>query len=153
MLFSLFFTSYWFFGNLYEEIVLVPNLLVNTTHALWHWQAYFRISLPTYYYVPLTQISTFTIWCLYFNADNAETKSFLKKASLFGFLAILLTAAIVTQINLKLFFGDLTLYTEDELYRLVLLWLIGNLVRIYLVGSVFYFLLKAHTRTRDAKLN
>lgn len=111
--FSLFFLAHWFFGNLYEEIVLAPNQLTHSYQALKNWQGYFTISNQIYYYVPFTQIAVVVVWYLYFNSSNKREKSLLKKASIFGLLSILITVVIVTQLNLKLFFGDIDQYKQD----------------------------------------
>ncbi len=132
--FSLFFLAHWFFGNLYEEIVLAPNQLTNSYEALKSWQGYFTITNQIHYYVPFTQFAVFVICYLYFKTDNQMEKRLLKKASIFGLLSILLTAIIVTQLNLKLFFGDIEKY-KDQIYDLSVIWLFGNAIRIYLVGS------------------
>lgn len=145
LLFTLFFTAHWFFGNLYEELVIVPNQLADTTIALGHWQAFFKFSNPMYYYVPLTQLAILIIWYLYFRASSDDEKNWLGKASLFGLLSILITVAIVTQINLKLFFGNLSEYQDQELYKLSVIWLIGNLIRIFFVGNTFYYLHKVYS--------
>ena len=141
--FSLFFLAHWFFGNLYEEIVLAPNQLANTYEALKSWQGYFTITNQIYYYVPFTQLAVCVVCYLYFKTSNASEKNLLKKASVFGVLAIIITALIVTQLNLKLFFGDIDKY-KPEIFHLSVIWLIGNAVRIYLVGSCFYFTYRAY---------
>ncbi|WP_412476570.1 hypothetical protein [Flavobacterium sp. TBRC 19031] len=141
--FSLFFLAHWFFGNLYEEIVLAPNQLTESYQALKNWQGYFTVTNQIFYYVPFTQIAVFVVCYLYFKAANSKEKAYLKKASIFGLLSIALTALIVTQLNLKLFFGDIEKY-KSEIYTLSVIWLIGNAIRLYLVGSSLYFTFKAY---------
>ncbi|MBW7676688.1 hypothetical protein [Chryseobacterium chendengshani] len=141
--FSLFFLAHWFFGNLYEEIVLAPNQLANSYEALKSWQGYFTVTNQIYYYVPLTQIAVFVVCFLYVKSSNTKEKCLLKKASIFGLLSILITALIVTQLNLKLFFGDIEKYKE-QIYNLSVIWLIGNAIRLYLVGTCLYLTFK-HT--------
>lgn len=152
LFFSLFFLTHWFFGNLYEEIVLAPNQLTNSYEALKNWQGYFTISNQIYYYVPFTQIAVFLVCYLYFKTEDKTEKALLKKASVFGLLSIALTAIIVTQLNVKLFFGDLDKYKE-QIFTLSLIWLIGNAIRLYLVGSSLYYIFKTYilrqTNTAD----
>lgn len=143
LLFSAFFLAHWFFGNLYEEIVLAPNQLTNSYEALKKWQSYFTITNQVYYYVPFTQIAVFVACYLYFKAIDKTEKSLLKKASIFGLFSIGITVIIVTQLNVKLFFGDLDKY-KNQIYQLSVIWLIGNLVRLYLIGSSLYFVLKTY---------
>ncbi len=141
--FSLFFLAHWFFGNLYEEIVLAPNQLSNSYEALKNWQGYFTISNQIHYYVPFTQVAVFVVCFLFFKTTDKSEKALLKKASIFGLLSIAITVVIVTQLNLKLFFGDLDKYKE-QIYNLSLIWLIGNGIRLYLVGSSLYYTFKAY---------
>jgi len=149
MLFSMFFLAHWFFGNLYEEIVLVPNQLANSYDALKRWQGYFTITNQIYYYVPFTQLAVLILVYLYFVTKQPLQKQLLKKAAVFGLLALGITIVIVTQLNLKIFFGDLAKFKE-KMFVLSLLWLIGNAVRLYFVGSAFYFAFKLFViRQRD----
>lgn len=154
LVFSLFFLAQWFFGNLYEEIVLAPNQLTNSYEALKNWQSYFTITNQIYYYVPFTQIAVFVVCYLYFRTTNQPEKQLLKKASIFGLLSLIMTMYIVTQLNLKLFFGDIEKY-KSEIYSLSVMWLIGNAIRLYLVGSSLYFTFKTYLlrQTHDVEKN
>ena len=144
LLFSMFFMAYWFFGNLYEEIVLAPNNLVNPFDALSHWQSYFTVSNQIYYYVPFTQIAIIVLCILYFKTEDKTQKQLLKKASIFGLLAIAISIVIITQLNTKLFFGNNLAKYKDQLYILSIIWLIGNTIRLYLVASSFYYIFKTY---------
>jgi hypothetical protein len=141
--FSLFFLAHWFFGNLYEEIVLAPNQLTNSYQALKSWQEYFTITNQIYYYVPFTQIAVFIVCYLYIKTTDKTEKNILKNAGIFGLLSIALTAIIVTQLNVKIFFGDLEKYRE-QIFYLSVIWIIGNAVRLYLVGSALYYVFKVY---------
>jgi hypothetical protein len=143
LIFSLFFLAHWFFGNLYEEIVVAPNQLTNTYESLKHWRQYFIISNPIYYYVPFTQIAVIAVCYLYFVAKNDIEKKLLKKAGIFGLLAIAISIVIVTQLNLKLFFGDIEKY-KSEVFSLSVTWLIANGIRLYFVGSSLYYTFRAY---------
>lgn len=138
LLISLFFMTQWFFGNVYEEIVMVPNHLGDTYKTLTGYVTYFHTSNPVFYFVPFTQLAVLVVIFLYFKCDDPIPKNLLKKASVYGILAIILTAVIVTQINIKIFsanFGDY----KDQLYTLSVFWLIGNALRIFLVGTSIYY--------------
>jgi len=143
LIFSLFFLAHWFFGNLYEQIVLAPNQLTNSYEALKNWQGYFTVSNQIYYYVPFTQMAVFVVCYLYIRTKDNRQKALLKKASIFGLLSILITVFIVTQLNLKLFFGDLDKYKE-QVYNLSVIWLLGNGIRLYLVGSSLYYTFRVY---------
>ncbi|MGA0560674.1 hypothetical protein ACO2Q8_28675 [Larkinella sp. VNQ87] len=144
LVFALFFLAHWFFGNLYEEIVLAPNQLSNSYQALQNWQEYFTITNQIYYYVPFTQFAVIALIVLFLKSTHQPEKDLLKKASIHGILAIVLTVLIVTQLNVKLFFGDLDKYRQ-QIHTLSVIWLIGNAIRLYLVGSSLYYTLKVWT--------
>lgn len=152
LLFSLIFLAHWFFGNLYEEIVLAPNQLTNSYGALKSWQGYFTITNQIYYYVPFTQLAVLAVCYLYFRSTDQHVKSLLRKASIFGILAVAITVVIVTQLNVKLFFGDLNQY-KKEIFTLSVIWLMGNAIRLYLVGGSLYFVFKAYILRQSTKRN
>lgn len=149
--FSLFFLAHWFFGNLYEQIVLAPNQLTNSYEALKNWQGYFTISNQIYYYVPFTQIAVFVVCYLYLKTNDDKEKALLKKAGIFGLLSIAITVLIVTQLNLKLFFGDLERYKE-QVFNLSIIWLIGNAVRLYFIGNALYYTFKTYLMRQSSRL-
>lgn len=151
-LFSLFFFAYWFFGNLYEEIVLVPNQLVDTYEALSCWQMYFKITNPVFYYIPFTPLAVVGAFVLHFHAKDERQKKILKRASLFGLTSVLITVIIVTQLNTKLFFGDLEKY-KTELFEMSVLWLFANAIRLYTVGSSLYYILQAYILEKQFESN
>src|ERR1700758_296098 len=144
LLFSMFFMAHWFFGNLYEEIVLAPNNLVNSFDALSHWQSYFTVSNQIYYYVPITLVAVIVFCILYFKTKDENQKQLLKKAGIFGLLGIAISIVIITQLNTKLFFGNNLTKYKDQLYTLSVIWLIGNAIRLYLVASSFYYIFKTY---------
>ncbi|MHA4844764.1 hypothetical protein ACX0G7_11400 [Flavitalea antarctica] len=148
--FSLFFLAHWFYGNLYEEIVLAPNQLVNSYAALQAWQGYFTLTNQIYYYVPFTQLAVLAVWYLYWKTSHPTRKQRLKKAGIYGSIAIVVTALIVTQLNMKLFFGDLA-QNKDRLHTLSIIWLIGNAVRVVVVGFSLYQVLMVFVESRNTK--
>ena len=145
--FCLFFMALWFFGNLYEEIVLTPNHVKDAYTKLKNWSNFFTVTNQIYYYVPFTHLSVIILWVLWAKSTNETEKRYLKKASIFGTLGSVLTVVIVTQLNLKLFFGNLDQY-RDQLSTLSVVWLVGNAIRLYLVGSSVYYILKAFIRRK-----
>lgn len=151
LFFALIFLAYWFFGNLYEEIVLVPNHLINSFEVLTAYHQYFVLSEPTYYFVPLTQTAVLVVFLLYWKSGDGEQKGLLRKAAVFGLLSLVITAIIVTQINAKLFAANVTHY-QDILFDLSVMWLVGNLVRMFLVGGCLYFVWKTYILRQTAQL-
>ena len=151
LLFSLIGTAMWFFGNLYEAIVMGPNMLNDTMTRMEHWQHFFVLTNPIFFYVPVTQLATVVLIILFFNtaSQKVELKRFLKLASIFQIAAIILSVYIITQINLKLFLGDLSKYA-DQVSSLATLWNILNILRVLLVGLGLTFTFKAYLQTQKA---
>jgi hypothetical protein len=136
---ALFFMAYWFFGNLYEEIVLIPNQLVNTLDALNCWQSYFTITDQLYYFVPCVLASVMLTSILFFKSKERVQRKLLKKATIFAMLPAGLSIIIVNELNEKLFYGNLEEY-KDQLQFLATLWMLGNAIRMCMVGIAMYFL-------------
>jgi amino acid transporter len=146
LIFSLFFLALWFFGNLYEEILIAPNHIRNAYEKLQHWHGFFTEINQIYYYVPFTQLAVVIAFILYKKSNDNEEKFLLKKASIYGFLGIAITAIIVTQLNLKLYVGignNIDQY-RDQLQMLSIIWLIGNAIRLYFVGTAILYILKVY---------
>jgi hypothetical protein len=151
LLFALFFMAYWFFGNLYEEIVLIPNqLVVNSFEVLTCWQSYFSVTDQAYYYIPGMVLAVMSTCVVYFRSKDRVQRSWLKRASIFSMIATALTIVIVNEINEKVFHDDLTKY-KDQLQFYSSLWMVGNGVRLGLVGSAMYYLFKTIIHRKGKK--
>src|SRR4051812_47628719 len=92
LLFSLFGTALWFFGNLYEGIVIAPNLLANSTQKAYYWQSFIDITNPILFYIPLTPLSSIVLFVLYFKTPKPKTE--LKRQLKFGLLFQILSYAL-----------------------------------------------------------
>jgi hypothetical protein len=145
LLFSLFGIALWFFGNLYEGIVIAPNLLEDSIRKVRDWQDFFALTNPIFFYIPIAPIAVLTMVLSYFKTsdDSIVLKRHLKLATVFGLLAFALGIFIITQINLKLFFGDLDKYSS-EVHKLAVLWNILNVIRVALLAVALYHLFKAY---------
>jgi hypothetical protein len=145
LLFSLFGITLWFFGNLYEAVVIVPNMLENSVAKAHAWQAFFTTTNPVFFYVPLAPLATVAAIILYFRVRKASTvlKSQLRIAAICSVLALAIGAYIIIQINLKLFFGDIGKYA-GELHGLAVLWNILNGVRVILLAVAVTHLFRAY---------
>lgn len=142
--FSLFGIALWFFGNLYEGVVIAPNMLYDSVSKIRDWQDFFEITNPVYFYIPVSPLAVFVIVFLYFKTsrDNAALKRHLKYAIIFGLPAFGLGIVIITQINFKLFFGDIQKYTAVT-HRLSVLWNCLNIARVLLLAPVLFHTFKA----------
>jgi hypothetical protein len=151
LLFALFGIALWFFGNLYEGIVIAPNMLNDSIHKAHDWQDFFVITNPIIFYVPVAPAATFIIIFLYFKTrtDNVILKRHLKRATIFGALAFALGILIITQINLKLFFGDIEKYSEEDIYKMSLRWNYLNVIRVGLLIPTLIHIFKAYVLTHN----
>jgi uncharacterized membrane protein len=146
---ALFFVAYWFFGNLYEEIVLIPNQLVNSLDALNCWQSYFSVTDQLYYFVPCLLASVILTSILFFKCKERVQRKLLKKATIFAMLAAGLSVIIINEVNEKLFYGNLEEYKE-QLQFFAALWLLGNTIRLCMVAVAMHSLFKiiVHRKSR-----
>jgi hypothetical protein len=142
---------YWFFGNLYEQIVISPNWVVNSPDQMKRLNEFFIVTSPTLYFVPLTQLATIMVWIVFFTNKFALTKVLYRRAALFALLATILNVIIVSTTVLKLFSPEYESYGE-ELHDLCVRWNILNVVRMILVGTTVYYLFNAY-RVLDAMKN
>jgi hypothetical protein len=122
-------------------------MLVHSSVQLQRWHEYFTVTNQIYYYVPFTQVATVILWWLYWRIKDIDIKKELAIGSIFGLLSILITVYIVTQLNLKLFFGDFEIY-KDELSYMTLKWNILNIIRVGLVGITLAYTFKAYIKIR-----
>jgi hypothetical protein len=150
LLFSLFGIVLWFFGNLYEGIVIAPNLLTDSMEKISSWRAFFTITNPVFFYIPLVPIAVISTVAVYVKTlnEHAILKTHLRRAIIFLVPSLLLGIFIIVRINLKLFFGDIRKLQAD-VYRLSLLWNVLNAVRLVLLIFVIHHLLKAYVFLRN----
>lgn len=140
--FSLFGLALWFFGNLYEEIILMPNWLVAPIDVLTAYNRYYSVVIQYHYYVPVTQLSVLVlVWLSFRTGDPLR----LRRAAVWGLLGTALTAWIVLSLNLDLFIGRLTL-SVSEAHEKGLIWMAGNALRLICVGMSFLYTLRARDR-------
>jgi hypothetical protein len=141
--FALFGLALWFFGNLYEEIILMPNWLAAPIDVLTAYNQYYTVVIQYHYYVPTTQLAVITLIVLCFTNNPARqlAQSDLRRAAIWGALSVALTAWIVLNLNLDLFIGELKL-SEAEAHQKGLIWMMGNAVRLVCVGLSFGYTLR-----------
>lgn len=144
LLFALAGILMWFFGNLYEGIVITPNLLTDSARKLNYWQGFFTVTNPIFFYLPIVPIALMAILFLYFKTSKEQValKKHLASALIYLILPLAVGVFIITQINLKLFFGNTQ--AESEIYKLSILWNILNAVRIVLLIFPIRHLLRAY---------
>lgn len=133
---------HWLFGNLYETIVLGPNLLFATDRltALKAYRTFFSISSPPFYYLPWSPISVALVWLALYTVRHSDSQSlrrWLTVASVNSLLALSLTIYLVTNVNLNLYYGSLA-YDEAALDQVFVTinWL-GGLRLLSILGTVY----------------
>jgi hypothetical protein len=144
-LFAIIGLSYWFFGNLYEAIVISPNWVVDSPSQMKRLNEFFVTTSPTIYFVPLTQVATVFVWLLLWRNKVISVKSELKYASIFAVLVTILNAVIVSTVVLKLFGADYEKY-GDYLTTLTWRWNVLNFFRMLLVALTIYYLFNAYRK-------
>ncbi len=114
LLFSLFGIALGSFGMLYEGVVSIPKMLDTSMARMIFWKNYYSVINPLVYYIPLVPLATITLVVLYFKTSKEKTalKNRLKLAGIFQIASLILTFYIVTQVNLKLLFGDIEKYAD-----------------------------------------
>ena len=148
MYFTVFGIAMWFFGNLYEAVVIGPNIAGDTKEQLRAFQQFTEVTNPVYYYIPLTQIAAVTLIVWFVRTPwRAPEKRSLFIASLAEIAAVALSIYIIVKLNMTLFFGSLG-ETPDELHRLALQWNLLNLVRVGVTALALVFALGALTKVR-----
>jgi hypothetical protein len=137
--------THWFFGNLYEQIVLAPNTLGLGVEGLKIWRQFFQFSNPIYYFIPISPISvlaTVAALAIGWHSPVKQHKWLIGAAS-FALFTGLLTVYIVTQINLKLYFGVLSDDVSGLQSTLQLTAVLGKL-RLASEAATLYCALRAY---------
>ena len=132
----------WFYGNLYEGIVIAPNQLSNTIEKLEIWNGYFTVTNPIFYFVPLTHLAVIAVWILAFRKLDRHVVRDIRRAAILLTIAEAVTVYIVVELNLELFFGS---KFNQEAITKVRLWNIFNLLRVLLVGIALKFVFNSYT--------
>lgn len=140
--FAIFGMAHWFFGNLYEEIVMTPNGLVATVAEAKVVIGYFRVSNPIIYFVPLTHLASLALIILAYRWRRVPDVSRLtKRGAITTTLALLLTVWIVLGYNNQIF-GTPDALTTAQYQTMSFHWLLLNGVRMVLVGTALLSLLQ-----------
>ena len=146
LLFSLFGIAMWFFGNLYEGIVIAPNLLTDPVGKVHDWQKFFTLTNPIFYYLPMAPLVALTTFIVYFKTakGTAALKRRLGYAAVFLIFALGAGIFTIAKINLRLFFGNIEGFSAERVYTLSVLWNLLNMARIILLALTIYHLFNAY---------
>lgn len=142
--------AHWFFGNLYEAAAKIPERLADDPDLVVRGEAVSMTSLlrpgsPVRYYLPVAPITVVaSVSALIAGWDTPSDRRWLGTSVVGTLSGGLLTAHIVREINLKLFFADRPLAgteREDLLQR----WYRLNKIR--LMASGVAWLTAQHVRS------
>lgn len=133
VLIALLLGAYWFFGNLYEAIAMIPNHIFDPVTAVAGYKSYFIFSGPTFYFVPLTQFGFLALLLAWYGMQQADLKAVLARGAISMGAALVLTALIVTQIHER-FFAIENATNGEMLRTLAVALFIANIGRLLLVG-------------------
>lgn len=141
----------WFFGNLYEQLLLVPNGVVATAAQVAAYNAFFAVTQPIVFYVPVTQLGfVATAIAAWLARGRGPVARRLGLAALLSALGLGLTAWIVVRYNLRLWLGDVTRFTDADVQAMVVRWGAWNAARLLVVGVAAIALLRARDATLTA---
>jgi hypothetical protein len=126
--------AWWFFGNLYEAVVLSPNWASDTADRMQDFHDFTVRTGPTLYFVPVTQLATVLLWVLLVLNRLPQARRAYRLAGLVALLATAVNVVVVTGVVPELF-GDPSAVAPDRLAELALRWNVLNVVRLLLTGA------------------
>ena len=135
--FALLGSAHWFFGNVYEAVVYVPNMPLYFEGVMRTGRPMFVKggAAPLHYYIPFGPLTVLLLWAALIIGKSlpAPLHNCLLAAALLLTAAGALTAYIVARLNLGLFYE---VQTEAAVVTALLRrWTLLNYVRIGLVGA------------------
>ncbi len=135
---------HWFFGNLYETLILTPNVLFadDQVAMLAIIRKLFTVSPPYNYYLPWGPLSiglAVYLWFRLRQTDSVEIHRWMAYAAGFAVSAELVTWYIIVEYNQTLWVGS-GQYSATELNALIWENTAVALFRIGLVGATIYCL-------------
>ncbi|MCF7548559.1 hypothetical protein [Pseudonocardia sp. WMMC193] len=135
--------AWWFFGNLYEAVVLSPNWAIDTADRMQDFYDFTVRTGPTLYFVPITQLAVALLWVLVVLNRVPQARGAYLLAGLLALLATAVNVVIVATVVPELF-GDPTAVAPDRLADLALRWNVLNVVRLLLTGAAAFVAHKAY---------
>jgi hypothetical protein len=133
---------HWFFGNLYEAVVISPNWVVDSPAQLTRLNEFFVRTSPTVFFVPLTPLAAVFVWLATLLNREPGVGGNYRRASLFVTLALAVNTLIVATLITRLF-GDDYLAHAAQLQTYATRWNVLNLLRMVLVATTVCYLFQA----------
>jgi hypothetical protein len=144
--------SWWFFGNLYEAIVISPNWIVDSPAQLTRLHEFFVNTDPTLYFVPATLLAVLLLWISLIIGRQTLPRRTVIWSAVVSTALIGLTAFIVSVLVTALF-GPSYLEHEDALSTYAWWWNIANLVRMALTATTIVLVWKLLSATPARRLS
>jgi hypothetical protein len=136
--------AHWFFGNLYEAVVRLPNLLAEERRLA----SVLSPGSPVRYYLPgIPVVIGATLSALVAGWPSRNDRAWLGAVAASALAGVLMTVYLVRAVNLKLFVAGESL-PPAERERLLRIWYRVNAVRLVSAGTAW--LLAAWWRARAA---
>ncbi|AWS45956.1 hypothetical protein [Streptosporangium sp. 'caverna'] len=142
--------AWWGFGNLYEAVTVIPWLATLPPGSM---AGQLEIGSPLFYFLPVVIFLLVLVWVLVIRlirggADRIMPGSVrsVRGAALLVTLAGITTAILVTTVNPA--FHDPTA-TIDAIRATLVIWEVGNALRMTLLASAAVFLLGWRVRLAD----
>ncbi|RIV21588.1 hypothetical protein DYU11_19505 [Fibrisoma montanum] len=147
--------SMWLFGNVYEAIVDAPNLTASPAAARQCWLDYHSVTNPIFFHIPNTPVGFLALVLAWWRSRQtlpATARQWLTWATLGSLGAILLTVYVVTQINLRLYFGGPN-PDNAEVLNLANEWIVLNLARIAFEVVTVVYLFRTYLTFYSSRIN
>jgi hypothetical protein len=133
--------SWWFFGNLYEAIVISPNWIVDSPAQLTRLHGFFVNTDPTLYFVPITLLAVLLLWCTLIIGRRTLPRRTVIWSAVMSTTLIGLTVFIVSVLVTALF-GPGYLEHGDALSTYAWWWNIANVLRMALTATTIVLVWK-----------
>ena len=136
--------AHWFFGNLYEAIIVSPNSMAIIEAGQNPGETMFPRIAPTWYYMPHGVLTPLAVGAaLIVGRHDATRRASLLWAAGGTLVGEALTAVAVTQVNLKLYVGKNRETDPVRMRSLQRLWDTVNAARLISVGVALIATLQA----------
>jgi hypothetical protein len=136
----------WFFGNLYEAVVLSPNWIRDSPAQFARLDAFFAVTGPTLYFVPVTPLALLLTWLLWWRSrdpgGDPALRAHLRRAAATSLALAVLTAGIVVLVIPRMFGPD-ALADPAGLRPAALWWNALNVGRMILTAATGWHLFRA----------
>lgn len=126
--------GWWFFGNLYEAIVISPNWVIDSPAQLTRLHGFFQVTSPTNYFVPATPLALVALWIALYLGRTTLPRPEARLALWLSLALAGLTVAIVT-VLINTLFGAHFLDRAAQLSGYAWWWNVANLARLALTGG------------------